>query len=211
MKIKVGIHVHMRGKVGPFSQRYIKILEYNNIPYNIMDINDISFWDELKTVTHFIFNWGGFPDHHQIAKTIMPIIEFSYKKLVFPDYKTTWQQDDKIRQFYLLKKNDCPVIDSYIFWDKKNALKWIKLNAKYPLVFKLKNSAGSQDVVLVNNRKYAERLTKQMFGKGIILNQIPGNWKLKIKNTSIKKIFDRILKITYRILKGRDVNYYWKQ
>jgi hypothetical protein len=211
MRIKVGIHVHMRGKIGPFSEKYIKILDHNNIQYVIMDINSTSFWEELKSVSHFIFNWGGFPDHHQIAKSIMPVIEYSYNLPVFPNIKTTWQQDDKIRQYYLLKKNDFPVIDTNIFWDKLVALNWIRDKAKYPQIFKLKSSAGSQDVVLVRNVKDAKKLTNRMFGKGIMLNKIPGNWRFRLRNSSINKIVDRVLKIVYRTYKGRDTNYYWKR
>ncbi|MFW5804262.1 MAG: hypothetical protein ACOCWG_03415, partial [bacterium] len=148
----VGIHVHKYGKVGPFSQKYIKILKHNNLKLVVLDINQLDFWEQVKQCTHFIFHWGGNPDHHQIAKSIMPIIEKTLNINVFPDEVTTWHHDDKIKQYYLLLNSGLPTIKSYVFWDKKFALQWIKEKADFPKVFKLTSSAGSKDVVLVRGK-----------------------------------------------------------
>lgn len=209
--MKVGIHVHVRGEVAPFSQKYITILKHNNINYEILDINNLDFWEKLQECTHFLFNWGGFPDHHQIARSIMPIIEKELKMPCFPNTRTTWHHDDKIRQYYLLKAHGFPIIDSWIFWGKPLALKWLKEEAQYPLVFKLKSSAGSKDVALVKNYFHAKKITKKIFGSGIFLGHIPGNFTIKIKDFKWSRFIDKQLKILYRIYKGRDINYQWQR
>jgi glutathione synthase/RimK-type ligase-like ATP-grasp enzyme len=207
----VGIHVHRWGQIGPFSLKYLKILEFNNIPYLILDINDIYFWEKVKSVTHFIFHWGGSPDHHQIAKSIMAVIENDLRIPVFPNIKTTWHHDDKIRQYFILRAHALPIIKSWIFFEKKPALQWISKMAEFPLVFKLKSGAGSKDVMLVLNKSKAKRLIKKMFGGGIYLGKIPGNIKLKIIDFKIIQLFDQILKKLHRLIKGRDINYQWQK
>lgn len=209
--MKVGIHIHFRKKLGPFSKKYIEILEYNNIDYIILDINDLDFWEKVKSCTHFIYHWGGFPDQYQIAHCILPIIENELKIPCFPNQRTWWHHDDKIRQYYLLKAHGFPIIDSWIFWEKPQALKWLKEDAQYPLVFKLKSSAGSKDVVLVKNYSHAKKIIKKIFGSGISLGRVPGNINLKFKDFKWSKFIDRQLKTVYRIYKGRDINYQWKK
>lgn len=205
----VGIHVHRRGEIGPFSQKYIQILEHNGIPWLKMDINNQDFLAKIKTCTHFIYNWGGSPDHNQIARTIMPVIEKVLMIPVFPNYQTTWHHDDKIRQYFLLKPQNFPIIDSWIFWEKPQAIQWLKNGAIYPLVFKLKSSAGSQDVVLVRNFYLAKRITKRVFGKGILPGHVPGNLSLRIKDFKWRRFIEVILKKLYRFYKGRDINLQW--
>ena len=207
----VGIHVHRRGEIDPFSQKYIRILELNGIPWVRIDINELDAFEKIKSCSHFIYHWGGSPDHHQIARTIMPVIEKDLHIPVFPDYNTTWHHDDKIRQYFLLKAYTYPIIDSWIFWEKPQALNWLRSQARYPLVFKLKSSAGSQDVVLVRHYLLARRITKRIFGKGVLPGHVPGNLSLKIKDFKWGKFFDKILKKAYRFYKGRDINLQWQR
>lgn len=208
--MKVGIHIHYKGKIGPFSEKYIKILEHNRIPFEILDINQIDFWERLKSCTHFIFHWGGYSDHYQIAHTILPIIENDLDIKCFPNLRTYWHHDDKIRQFYLLKTQGHPVVDSWIFWDKKKAFEWIRNAAQFPLVFKLSSSAGSKDVVLVKTKYQAFRILRAIFGKGIFRGHVPGNWKIKFIDFKLKDTLRDIAKYFYRLFQERDTNYLWK-
>jgi hypothetical protein len=86
----------------------------------------------------------------------------------------------------------------------------LKNEAVYPLVFKLKSSAASKDVVLVSNYRQAKKITNRIFGKGIYLGTIPGNFKLKFIDFKWRNYLDKQLKILYRIYKGRDLNYLWQ-
>ncbi len=207
--IKVGVHIHYRGKIGPFSEKYIKILALNNINYEILDINNFNFWERLKTCSHFIYNWSGNSDQFQIAQSILPVIEKELQIKCFPDYNTCWHHDDKIKEYYLLKNLDYPIIDSYIFWEKEHAINWLK-QADFPLVFKLKSSAGSKDVVLVKNYYHGKRIVKKMFGTGVLASHVPGNIGIKIKDFKLKNFTKLTAKKIYRFFKGRDINYNWR-
>jgi len=208
--MKVGIHVHTRNKVGPFSEKYVELLKKNDIDYMILDINELDFWERIKECSHFIYHWGGMEDQLQISSAILPLIENEIGIKCFPNQKSCWHHDDKIRQYYLLKIHAFPIINSWIFWGKSQALNWAK-DAKYPLVFKLKNGAGSRDVVKVGSYFLCKRIIKKIFGKGILRDHVPGNFSIKIKDFHIYNFFDKVMKKIYRFLNGRDLSYSWKK
>lgn len=205
----VGIHSFYRNIIEPFSLKYCEIMDFNGLKWVHLDINDMDFWEKLKTCSHFIYRWGGHSDQYQLAHTILPVIEKDLNIRCFPDSRTYWHHDDKIRQYYLLRNLGFPIIESWIFWERLPALKWVKNNAQFPIVFKLKSGAGSKDVLLVKSRKKAVKLVNKMFGSGIFLGKIPGNYKIKYNDFKLSKYFDALMKKSYRLIKKRDVNYNW--
>ena len=161
---------------------YKKILTYNNIDFIDLHIDDINFWEKVKEVNLFLFRWAHVDDHHQLVSTILPIIENYLKIKCFPNLKTCWHFDDKIKEYYLLKSLGYPMIDSWIFWEKEHALDWTE-KADYPVVFKLRKGAGSSNVILINDKKSAINIILRMFGKGISSSyRIPQKGKVKYKD-----------------------------
>jgi glutathione synthase/RimK-type ligase-like ATP-grasp enzyme len=169
---------------------YKKILQYNNIPFIKLDLNDRDFWDKIKMLDLFIFRWAHIDDHHQIAKTILPIIENDLKIKCFPNLDTCWHFDDKIKEYYLLHTYGYPITKSCIFWDKANAFSWSK-TTEYPVVFKLKKGAASSNVVLIRNYNEARKVIKKVFGKGVFPREVWHKGKVKYKN------FEEFLRIKY--------------
>jgi len=157
---------------------YKEILEYNGIDYIDLNINSDSFWSDIKKIDLFLARIGHYDDDLALAAQIIPIINLFLNIPCLPDYNTVWHYDDKVKQYYLLKSMDFPVIDSYVYWDKIEALNWAK-NAEYPVVFKLKGGAGSANVKLVKSYKQAKSLIKKSFGKGIhpYFFDLPGKFK----------------------------------
>ncbi|MBH49893.1 MAG: hypothetical protein CMG69_03975 [Candidatus Marinimicrobia bacterium] len=178
--MKVGIHFDQINKFSKFSEKYEKILSYNNIESIRLDINHYDFWDRLKETDFFIFRRGVRDDHTQLAEAILPIIENEMGIKCFPDIATCWHYDDKIKQYYLLRQKGLPIIESWIFWEKGKALEFIE-NAEFPLVFKLKGGGGSSNVILIQSKKQAVRVIKKMFGRGIKLFFIPDKNSIKNK------------------------------
>ena len=193
-----------------FLEKYEKILSLNNIEHMRMDIHQKDFWQKLSELDLFIFRWGQLSDHHQLAKTILPIIENEMDIKCFPNTETWWHFDDKIRQYYLLKNYNFPMIESWIFWDKKEAIDWIK-TANYPKVFKLKSGAGSENVILVKDKDHALLLTKLMFSEGAMLGRIPDKTNIRFQHFSLKKELRRIARIGKRTLLNVDVDSYWQR
>jgi glutathione synthase/RimK-type ligase-like ATP-grasp enzyme len=196
------------GRLGRFVRRMIAILELNGIRPVILDINDPGFWQELRRATHFIYRWAHNDYDRQIALTVLPIIEQEYGIRCFPESRTCWSYDDKIRQYYLMKSRGFPIVESYVFWDRRQALQWAA-TATYPLVFKLKSGAASNSVVLVETPGAARKMIQRMFGRGIVPGHIP-SWKAtKWKDFSLVHHIKHEFGNGVRRLQGKDPESVW--
>jgi glutathione synthase/RimK-type ligase-like ATP-grasp enzyme len=189
---------------------YEKILDHNNIRHVRLDLNDPAFWDIIPRLDLFIFRGRIRDDQQQIIDTILPVIQNEYHIKCFPNLRTYWCYDDKIKEYLLLKSNGIPVIDSWIFWDKKEALRWFP-EVELPVVFKLKSGASSSNVILVGNRSQGIRLIRKMFNKGIIPEKIPGNNSTQLKDFRLTKFIRKNSGKIYRLIKGEDPTPFWNR
>lgn len=206
----VGIHNDPPyGKFHKYLKRYEQILKFNKIQHLIMDVNDSDFWMKVGKLSLFIFRWLHYDDPKQLAKTILPIIENEFNIKCFPNRATYWHYDDKIRQFYLLKQKGFPTVESWVFWNKKKAIEWVK-SATYPLVFKLSGGAGSLNVILIKNEKEALRIIGLMFGRGIVSGRIPSLNMIKYKHFDLYANLHRIGGNLLRKLRDEDIYRYWQ-
>ena len=207
--MKVGIHKDYYNQEAAFLKKYEEILEYNGIECIQLDINDLDFWEQVKTIDLFIYRWRHFDNDRMIANTILPILEKDMKINIFPDQNTCWHFDDKIRQYYLLNSYNFPFTECWVFWDKKKALEWLE-NTKFPVIFKLAGGAGSSNVVKIENKKTAERIIKTMFGQGVRSGQLPiKNSTKAVDNTFSKYIRSKARKIL-NFAKGKDTSVFWQ-
>lgn len=205
----IGIHNdRFDGTMTPFCQKYEEILKLNGIEYLRLDINDLNFWEKVRKCDYFIYRWPHYDNERQIAHTILPVIEYGLGIKCFPDQNTCWHFDDKIRQYYLLKENGFPILDSWIFWRKEDAMTWLR-TADYPLVFKLKAGAGSTNVILIRSKHQAEKLVKIMFGKGAKSGNVGGFSNVRFDN--VVKELHRIGWQTRDKIKGIFENPIWQR
>lgn len=100
----------------------------------------------------------------KFGKSIIYSLQSTGKK-VFPDFKTIWHFDDKIAQKYLLESVGAPMVPTYVFYTREDALKWAE-GTVFPKVFKLKGGAGSSNVKLARTKADAIKLINRSFGKG---------------------------------------------
>jgi len=199
----VGIYNDPYRKFNKFLERYEKILDYNNINHIWLESSQIDFWEKIRTLDLFIFRWGVSDSSHQIADSIIPIIEKELRIKCLPDYITSWPYENKIKEYYLLKQHGFPIIDTYIFWDKIVALAWLE-TAKFPMIFKLKGGAGSKNVILIRKKRQAVKFLNKMFGKGLIPRVIDRN-KINIKR-EIRHLGGNLL----RKIKGEEILPLWQ-
>ena len=176
---------------------YRDILTYNNIPYVMLDSSEPGFWEKVTELDYFIFKWGHDNLSFQVATSVLPVIENYLKIKCFPNYSTCWHYDDKIKQYLLLKQCGFPVVDSFVFWDRKRALEWIDGFDNFPLVFKLKNGAGSMSVFLVPSKRKALKLINKMFGAGYLQSKVSFKHLARTCNYDINTIF-RYYTINFR-------------
>ncbi|MCP0915033.1 hypothetical protein MUB05_00135 [Acinetobacter indicus] len=198
--MKIAIHHNPNS----FSVRWIKYCEKEKIEYKVVDAFDSNIIEQLKDFD--IFMWH----HHHAqykdvltAKRILFALEHAGIK-VFPDFRTGWHFDDKVAQKYLLEAIKAPLVPSYVFYDKKQALAWAK-NTSYPKVFKLKGGAGASNVKLVKNFNQASALIHKSFSKGF--KQYDGIEALKEKIRKLKvgkENFKNVLKAFIRVFVPTD-------
>lgn len=159
--MKIAIH-HRKSS---FSDQWIEYCKAHKIDYKIVNAFDTNIIEQIGDCDAFIWH-----HHHNrfkdvlVAKKILFALEHAGVK-VFPDFKTSWHFDDKVAQKYLLEAIDAPLVPSYVFYDKTQALDWAK-KTTYPKVFKLKGGAGASNVKLVKSYSQAIALINIAFGRG---------------------------------------------
>jgi glutathione synthase/RimK-type ligase-like ATP-grasp enzyme len=159
--MKIGIH-HTPGS---FSERWIEYCDSNAIPWKPVNCYENNILEQLADCDALMWHF-----HHNDIRAALCTRQLIYSlatsgKKVFPDFNTAWHFDDKIGQKYLLDAINAPFVKTWIFYDKKEALKWAKTSI-YPLVFKLRSGAGSRNVKLVKSTHDAIRLINRSFGRG---------------------------------------------
>lgn len=159
--MKIGIH----HKIGSFSDNWIQYCCDNNIDYKIVNAYDSNIIEQLQDCDVFMWhhNHANYKDA-LFAKQLLFSLELSGKK-VFPNFNTGWHFDDKVGQKYLLESIDVPLVPSYVFYTKKEALEWIE-KTSFPKVFKLRGGAGSANVKLAKTKTDARKFINVAFGKG---------------------------------------------
>lgn len=169
---KIAIHY----RKGSFSEYWIEYCNQKHIPYKIVDGYADDIISQLRDCTAFMWH-----HHHAkykdalVAKKVLFSLDHTNFK-VFPDFRTTWHFDDKVAQKYLLESIQAPLVPSFVFYDKEDAVKWAK-STNFPKVFKLKGGAGAANVKLIKSSHEAVRLIRKAFGKGFPQFDKLGNLK----------------------------------
>lgn len=185
------IAIHHRD--GSFSNKWIEYCLRNNIEYKLVNCYSSTIIADLSCCNVLMWHWHH-SDHKSslFARELTASLEMSGKK-VFPNSNTCWHFDDKIGQKYLLEALGIPFINSHVFYDKYEAIKWV-CETSFPKVFKLRCGAGAENVSLLKDKKSAlDKITKA-FGKGFSkknrLNFLTEKlWHFK-KDKTVKSFFN---------------------
>jgi glutathione synthase/RimK-type ligase-like ATP-grasp enzyme len=183
---------------------------FNDIRFVRVELGDPSFWDTVSKADLFVFRYGHYDTDHQKAQTLIPLLERQLQIKCFPNVTTCWHYDDKIRQYYLMRNAGFPMTDSYIFWERAQALAWLAA-APLPVVFKLKGGAGSNNVLLVRSRGQGERLIKTMFGRGMITNGVSDSAAVRFAHFNLYRELHHLAGNAYRAMRGEDVSEFWQR
>ncbi len=159
--MKIAIH----DRPGSFSDYWVEYCQKNGIEYRLVNAYDNDIVEQVKGFDAFMWH------HHQgnykdclFSKQLLYSLQMAGIK-VFPDFNTGWHFDDKVGQKYLLESIGAPLVPSYAYYSKVDALKWIE-RSTFPKVFKLRGGAGGHNVMLARTKKDAIRFVKKAFGKG---------------------------------------------
>ena len=195
--MKIGIQSIPKG----ISKKWIEYCVENNIEYKLINPYTNDAVQQLEDCDAYMWHH----DHlskkdHQVAKRLLTAIEHS-GKVCFPSIYENWHYDDKVAQKYLFEAIDAPLIPSYVFYEEKEALEWVK-NTDWPKVFKLTGGAGSSNVKLIKNENEAKKIIRKSFGKGhSIFNQRKYFWDERLSKFKKNKSIIFLLKTFYHLLK----------
>jgi hypothetical protein len=154
---------------GSFSDKWIEYCDSHNIQYKIVDCFSSDIIQHMKECWGLMWQWANW-DYKSVlfARQLIYSLEMMGKK-VFPNSHTCWHYDDKVGQKYLLESINAPLVPTYVFYDKNDALKWAE-QTTYPKVFKLRGGASSHNVKLVKNFYQTKKIINRCFGKGFKYN-----------------------------------------
>ena len=157
--------IAIHDRPGSFSDKWIEYCEQKDILYKTVNCFESDIIEQMKDISGLMWHWAHY-DYRAVlfARQLTYSLEMMGKH-VFPNSKTCWHFDDKVGQKYLLEAIGAPLVQSYVFYDKNNAMAWAK-TAEYPKVFKLRSGAGAQNVKIVKNYIHAKHLIDIAFSKG---------------------------------------------
>ncbi|MCD4828959.1 MAG: hypothetical protein K8R90_05965 [Candidatus Cloacimonetes bacterium] len=200
--MNIGILTLQHGELNFWGERMRKILVHNDIAPILISPSDPGLIDKIKGFDFLINTWGHYSFDHQMIKTILPVVEEHLNIPCFPDRATWWSYDDKLRQKYLCDAHGYPMVPSWVFWERSDALEWLK-TTDYPVVFKLKGGAGSSNVVLVKTRQQGEKLVRQMFGPGLMSGKF--HWS----DQSLRHRTTQFIRRMQKKAAGHESNRFW--
>ena len=213
-KMKIGIH----SSKNSFSDRWISYCEEQGIAYKIVDCYQNDIISQLSDCDALMWHF-----HHASPKDVLFAKQLLYSvkasgKHVFPDFETVWHFDDKVGQKYLLEAIGAPLVPSYVFYTKKEALKWTE-QTTFPKVFKLRGGAGSSNVRLVHTKQKAKSLIFQAFGEGFkhdSLVSLSDVWKRYKKGKAsildvVKSIIRQFQSTPFAKVNGKERGYIYFQ
>lgn len=196
--MKIAIHLSPNS----FSERWVRYCEQNHIPFKLVNCYQTNIIQQLEDCDALLWHhYQASPKDLLFAKELLFSLEQA-GKTVFPNFNTGWHFDDKLGQKYLLEALNIPLVPSYAFFSKEEALDWAR-NTTFPKVFKLRRGAGSQTVQLARNRQKAEQLIRQAFSKGFPLydplSNLKERWrKYRAGKTTLTDVVKGVARLAYR-------------
>lgn len=192
---KVAVHVDKVQQ--SFSGRWLVRLRELSV-----EVQEVSAFDDnvgvaISDCDALMWHWYQFdPKAMLVAKQLTLAFEAA-GKAVFPSSRCSWHFDDKVGQKYLLEAVGAPLVATHVFFDPASAKSWLD-DADFPLVFKLRGGAGSQNVRLVKTRKQALALVRRAFGRGFS----PRDRLALLKDRVWQLQRDRSLRAIYLLARG---------
>lgn len=192
--MKVGLLLNSNNRLNPYSEKFRCILERNEIPHCLIDPNSDKLLPGLKQCTHLLFHHSQGDTDLKIYDTVYNIAHRIFGIRCLPDFDSYWQYEDKIKEYYLLKSHDFPIVDSYVFWNLEHADAFVH-GAKFPIIAKLPKGAASSNVVLIRSTEEARTLNRQVFIKGVKAGKLNNRSNLRsIWNSGLLKYSKRSLR-----------------
>lgn len=197
--MKVALHVNDSDRIHSTNwfNDWKHYCEKDAINYEIVNCYKLNSINELKKFDCLLWYFDNYnATDMEFARTYLRIAENMGLK-VFPNIDTIWFYDDKVSQYILFDSVSAQIPKSWNFFDNSTAVDWIKNEAIFPIVAKLKSGSGSNNVKLLKNHKEAIKYANRMFGKGF--ENVPSLFLKAKSNIKSSKNFQTYLNRFKRI------------
>jgi len=147
-------------------QSYVDACEAAGVDYVILDLLSENWYEEIKDAGVdgiLVRIKGNIQEQKSMFDERLLIINEDLGIPIYPSRKELFLYENKRMYAYWLKANNFPHAETYIFYDKLNALDFIK-KAKLPLVFKTNGGASSSGVKIIRSKINARLIIHQIFG-----------------------------------------------
>lgn len=149
------------------SSYWVEWLTQKGIPFEFVDCYRSDIISILPNYSVLLWHYSNYVNADLMeAQHILDIAE-SLGLMVFPNHNTGWHFDDKIAEMYALEAVSAPIPQNWVFYSLDSCLEWLKNEAQYPIVAKLRRGSGSNNVKLIKNYSTAKKYTIRMFSRGI--------------------------------------------
>lgn len=146
--------------------KFIKYCDENNINYEIVDPYQPVFIDNIDKYSNIIWTFTHYLKADLLeARNILRAAEIRGVE-VFPNTNSTWHFDDKIAEMYAFKSIDAPIPNSWAFYNLDDTTDFLKNEANYPIIAKLRNGSGATNVKMIKNESEGLKYAKKMFTEG---------------------------------------------
>lgn len=138
---------------------------------DVVTLDIFSYKDQQRLLTE---EWDGFfwrakhdPKFRDLAKRFISLFDKTLGIKTFPSWNDYWLYDDKMAQSFLFQKLNIPSPNTFVFYDKDEALNFVSNKSQFPLIYKASSGAGSANVGLLKSKFRAKHYISRAFGKGI--------------------------------------------
>ena len=149
-----------------WTPRFVEYCEEAGILYELVDCYSTGIVPKLDRYSALIWNYSNYVISDLLeARNIIQVAE-SLGLVCFPSQKAGWHFDDKIAEMYAFQSVNAPIPESWVFYMEDECVDWLRGEAKYPLVAKLRCGSGANNVKLLNNEREAVAYAHRMFSGG---------------------------------------------
>jgi glutathione synthase/RimK-type ligase-like ATP-grasp enzyme len=142
--------------------KYRRFLDNNAFQNDVFSIHAHDWIEKAKEYDVFV----GVPSsnlfHLQEIRRKYFVLETYLGKFCYPSFKHIMLYEDKTLEAYISKITGIPFVNTYISYDKDDALRLIE-KLSYPFVSKIDPTSGSVGVQLVRSPKQARHIVEQAF------------------------------------------------
>lgn len=145
---------------------YAQACKYLNVDYVIIDIMSSNWIENIKKANVdgvLVRVKGNIQEHKSFFDERLAIIDEELHIPIYPSRKELFLYENKRLYAYWLNANNFPHPKSYVFYDKKNAIKFLD-ETEYPIVFKTSGGASASGVQIINSKHKAKRLVHKILG-----------------------------------------------